>query len=300
MGSSYSVVEDRTTCESKRNVQSESSCKFLWCGVPKEAVTGGRMHPLEETGSRMQKTKAESISEELKGKYLKRILVLDNDETLYRKDWALDFSKNIRIYCKERCNLAEDECKNLYKKHGSTLQGLLKEGHIKESDVDEYLEFAHTFPKESKYLIQPDEKLRDFLEKVTAQIFVFTAGTWQHVKRCCQALGVSDILFPDSRPIIDVRTFNLIPKHNSKAFDICVHEIECFLKKLIDPKNIVFVDDSIKNIQCAKRSGWGTCVLLGAKDRQGNLRTTELEGVDYIVEHMSELKSIKELEDLFN
>jgi len=188
----------------------------------------------------------------------------------------------------------------LYKKHGTTIKGLLNEGHIKESEIDEFLEFAHTFQNECRDLIQPDAKLRDFLERVTAQIFVFTAGTWEHAERCCRALGVSDILFPDSRPIIDTRTCNLITKHCSKAFNICLHEISCFLKQEIDPKDLVFVDDSIKNVRCAKRSGWGTCVLMGAKDKGGNLRTTEMEGVDYVVEHLSELESINELEDLFS
>jgi len=38
---------------------------------------------------------------------------------------------------------------------------------------------------------------------------------------------------------------------------------------------------------------------MGARPKPGVLRTTELEGVDYVVEHLSELESIPELKDLF-
>jgi len=72
-----------------------------------------------------------------------------------------------------------------------------------------------------------------------------------------------------------------------------------FLKKDVDPKDLVFCDDNLKNILCAKKCGWGVCILMGA-EYHGTVRTTELDGVDYVIEHLSELESIEELQDLYH
>jgi len=233
---------------------------------------------------------------------IKRILVLDLDDTLYRNDHAMarQQTKNINTYCRDRLDLGEDQCYNLYKKYGTTINGLLSEGLIGEDDIDEFLEMAHTFSNEGRDLITPDKRLRRFLKRVTAEMFVFTAGTQKHAERCCRALGVSDLLFPDSRPIIDARICKLLTKQDSDAFEICLQEISRFLMLNVVPENLIFVDDQIKNVQCAKRNGWGICILMGTKDKYGELRTTEMEGVDYVVEHLSELQHIDELQDLFS
>jgi len=230
-----------------------------------------------------------------------RILVLDCDDTLYRNDGEMTraITRNMEAYCTDRLNLEGGMCYKLYKEYGTTVNGLLKKGLIKQEDVDDWLETTHTIPTEPKDIIKPDEKLRSFLLKVQVQMFVFTAGISSHVKRCCQALGVEDLIFPDSRPVIDTRTCQLITKYSPEAFAICLTEMECFLKKDINPKNLIFVDDNLKNIQCAKKCGWGVCILVGARPGGKAERTTELEGVDYVIEHLSELASIDELQDLF-
>jgi len=234
-------------------------------------------------------------------KGVQRILVLDMDDTLYRNNHKLakELTKNINKYCTERLKLGDGVAYDMYKKYGTTINGLLKEGLIEEKDIDEYLEMAHTFPNEGRDLVKPDPKLRSFLQKVTAPIFIFTAGTRNHVERCCRCLGVTDLLIPDDRPIVDTRVCNLITKYHKEAYEICLNEITKFLEISVEPKDLVFVDDNIKNIRCAKKSGWGTCVLVGAIARDGDLRTTEMEAVDHIIEHISELGAIEELQDLF-
>lgn len=231
----------------------------------------------------------------------KRILVLDCDDTLYRNDgvMAKQITKNIGDYARDKLHLDPDRTYGLYKKHGTTLMGLLKEGLIKEEGIDDFLEAAHLFPNEGRDMIKPDEKLRDFLLKVTAQMFIFTASVRPHVERCVRALGVEDIMIPDDRPIIDTRTCKLASKYKPESFAICLENIAGFLKMDVDPKNLVFVDDSLKNLQCAKGCGWGVCILVGAKTKTGGDRPEVLDGVDYVIEHLSELEGIKELQDLF-
>jgi len=187
----------------------------------------------------------------------KRVLVLDVDDTLYRNDGKMmkELSKNIAKYVTENLNVDAVSAKNLYKKYGTTLNGLLEEELITLDGVDDFLETIHTFPNEGRDLIKHDEKLRNFLSKVTVEMFIFTASVQSHAKRCCRALGVDDLLIKDSRPIIDTRTCDLNSKYNVESFQICLQEMSNFLRILINPKDLVFVDDSLKNIQCAKKCG---------------------------------------------
>ena len=52
------------------------------------------------------------------------------DDTLYTNDWVVAnrITKSIGTYCSEKLGLPEGEPYNLYKKHGTCLRGLEKEG----------------------------------------------------------------------------------------------------------------------------------------------------------------------------
>jgi len=231
----------------------------------------------------------------------KRILVLDCDDTLYRNHGKTDevIRNNIDAYVTEKLKLDVNKVRGLYKKYGTTIRGLLKEGLIEEEQVDDFLEAIHTFPNEGRDLIKNDAKLRNFLNKVTVEKFIFTASISSHAARCCRALGVEDLLISDSRPIIDARSTKLQSKYDTESFEICLREINEFLNLQVDPVDIVFVDDNLKNVQCAKKIGWGVCILMGVRDKSERERPTPLEDVDYVVEHLSELADIMELQDLF-
>lgn len=230
-----------------------------------------------------------------------RILVLDCDDTLYRNDFKMmnALTQNMDKYCTEKLGLEGGICYKLYKEHGTSLLGLLQKGLITEDKIDDWLETTHTFPNEGRDLVKPDEKLRKFLQQVKVEKFIFTASTQVHAERCCRALGVDDLMLEESRPICDTRRCKLKTKYSAESFETCVNMMSDFLKKDVNPKDLVFCDDNLKNIQCAKKCGWGVCVLMGAEYR-GTVRTTELEGVDYVIEHLSELESIEELQDLYH
>jgi len=226
---------------------------------------------------------------------------MDCDDTLYVNNGrSMDkITENMEHFCTTKLNLEGGICYDLYKKYGSTLQGLLQEGKMEKEMVDDWLDTTHTSPNKPWEFIEHDERLRSFLLKVRVQKFIFTAGIRSHVQRCCQALGVEDVIFSDSRPIIDARTCNFGSKYSAESFEICVKEISTFLKMDVDPKDLVFVDDTLKNVQCAKENGWGVCILMGAQTPSGKTRKTELDGVDHVIEHLSELASIDGLQDLF-
>jgi len=221
-----------------------------------------------------------------------RILVLDSDDTIYRNNWRLaaELTQNIQNYCTTNLGLAKGEAYELYKKHGTTIKGLLNEGLLPPDKTDEFLEEVHLFDN-LKDLIKPDPKLRDSLLRLKAECFVFTAGTRAHAIRCWRELGVDDILVQDKRPIIDAKVCKLISKYSTESYAICLDKIQQFLDTQVDPKKIIFVDDNYKNLRCAKKAGWGTCVLMGRLARDGTERVCD-DTVDHIIEHCSELEDI--------
>jgi len=232
----------------------------------------------------------------------KRILVLDCDDTLYRNGGLLAkaMKNNKDAFLSEKLKLDADTISDLYNKHGTGIRGLIKEGLITEEQIDDYLEFVHTFPNEGRDLIKRDEKLRQFLLKVPIQKFIFTAGTQRHAERCCRALGVEDLLISDSRPIIDTVSIKLKAKYEPQSYETCIRMMSEFLKVEVDPKDLIFVDDNLKTVQCAKKNGWGVCILMGVRTKTGGERTTPIEGVDYVVEHLSELEHLKAIQDVFS
>lgn len=220
-----------------------------------------------------------------------RILVLDNDDTMFRNDWALatELTTNINAYCKQHYGLPAGTAYKMYKKHGTTLKALLAEGLLTDNQIKSYLEEVHTFENLHE-LIKPDPKLRTLLEAVQVETFVFTAGPRAHAERCFKALGVHDLLVHEKRPIIDAEVCKYITKYEDKAFQICSETMSEFLGFEVDPKDIIFVDDNLKNIRCAKRNGWGTCVLMGEVGRDGQKRTDP--AVDHTIEHLCELRDL--------
>jgi len=221
-----------------------------------------------------------------------KIIVLDSDDTIYRNNWTLatQLTQNIQDYCTANLGLAKGEAYKLYKKHGTTIKGLLNEGLLPHDKIDEFLDEVHMF-ENIKELIKPDPKLRDSLLRMKAECFVFTAGPRSHAIRCWTELGVDDILVQSKRPIIDAKMCKLISKYCVEAYSICLEKMQQFLGTTVDPKDLVFVDDNYKNLRCAKKAGWGTCILMGRFARDGTERFCD-DAVDYIIEHVSDLEAI--------
>ena len=188
-------------------------------------------------------------------------IFFDCDDCLYFDNWkvASHLTEKIEEWCVKHAGLPEGEAYRLYKKHGTALRGLLAEGHMEHCDdaIDEYLKDVHDLPIND--LLEPDEELQEMLEKMDPSIpkYVFTASVRHHAERCLQALGVQNY-FED---IIDVRSVGLVTKHSDEAFRAAMK-----IAGVKDPFACVFLDDSVKNIEAARRIGWRS-ILVGRVGR---------------------------------
>lgn len=219
-----------------------------------------------------------------------RILILDNDDTLYRNNYRMSvaLTKNIQHYCDKQWGINDVRAYAMYKTYGTTLKGLILEGYLKPEEVKPYIEAVHTFDNLHE-LIKPDPKLRQVIQDIQVEHFVFTAGPRAHAERCCEALGIADLLMsPPDKPVIDTEMCEYITKYSDRAFEICLERISKYLGYDVDPQDIIFVDDNVRNCACAKKNGWGTTILMGRLDRGGEERFPS-DCVDHVIEHLAEL-----------
>jgi putative hydrolase of the HAD superfamily/pyrimidine and pyridine-specific 5'-nucleotidase len=216
----------------------------------------------------------------------------DCDDCLYKNDWATMrlLTAKISQYTESKLGLSGEEVYGLFKKHGTTLCGLVKEGHLGEDQVDEFLEDVHDVPLD----FGEDLKLRSMLAAIPYKRWVFTASTPSHAARCLKRLGIEDmfcgVVSASSRRMID--EVGYVSKHDPRCFAKAM-EIAGVPKE--KAAGCVFFDDSVSNLRTAKSMGWRT-VLVGLHARDTGSRIV-CEFADHAVDTIHEIPVV--LPELF-
>jgi len=153
---------------------------------------------------------------------------------------------------------------HLFQTHGTTLCGLVREGHLKEDQVDEFLAQVHDVHLD----ISPDPQLREMLLSLPRRRWVFTAATREHAERCLEKLGIQDLflgIVACSSPEM-IRKVGYVSKHDPR----CFHAAMEFAGMPRDQANAcVLLDDSVRNLKTARAVGW-RAVLVGLHARDGS------------------------------
>ncbi|KAL7537154.1 hypothetical protein ACHAWF_005675 [Thalassiosira exigua] len=217
------------------------------------------------------------------------VLFLDCDDCLYFDDWHIagHLTKKIEEHCQQEFGLPKGYAYTLYKQHGTALRGLIAEGYLsKDGAVDVFLDSVHDLPIHE--LLSPDVELREMLLKVDPSIrkFVFTASVSHHAQRCLEALGIVDLI----EGIIDVKDCQFETKHSVSSFHAAMKKAG-----VDDPESCVFLDDSVKNIEAARKVGWRS-VLVGRIGRDCGKPVTS-EHAEHEVDRIHQLPDI--LPELF-
>ncbi|TKY61637.1 hypothetical protein E2542_SST11488 [Spatholobus suberectus] len=181
-------------------------------------------------------------------------------------------------------------CLDLYREYGTTMAGLKALGY--EFDNDEFHAYVHgRLPYEK---LKPDPVLRNLLLSMPQRKIVFTNADQAHAHQILDRLGLKDcfdgiICFETLNPpnYTDVPTDNhVLTWSNSfnKACDKIESESGCFNSKTqilckpsveaieaaiqvanVDPRKMLFFDDSARNIASGKAAGLDT-VIVGRSD----------------------------------
>lgn len=194
-------------------------------------------------------------------------IFFDCDDSLYRNNWAtmLKLDAKERAYCSSKLNVPEDKMATLWKTHGTTLLGLIKEGYINETHVADFLNEVYDISLDD---IQPDLALRAMLKGLPRRRWVFTAATKEHAERCLERLGIGDLF----DGIIACSTTDMferagyVSKHDQRCFQAAmdIAGVPCQ-----DTHKCLLLDDSFSNLRTAKAMGWNT-VQVGLYRRDGS------------------------------
>ncbi len=182
-----------------------------------------------------------------------KALLFDLDNTLYPAEKDLFSLIDVRInrYMEEVVCIIPTDVDGLRRRYwqdyGATLQGLVRHFSI---DPEDYLDYVHDIDVSGR--LAPDPDLRQALDQLPVSRYVFTNGSREHANQVIDVLGLQGIF----DEIFDIRIANYQPKPNPDPY----HNV---LQKLkLDARHCVMIEDSLSNLQTAKKLGMST-ILVG-------------------------------------
>jgi putative hydrolase of the HAD superfamily len=177
--------------------------------------------------------------------------IFDLDNTLYRADNGIFAQIEARMtdYVERLTSLPRDEArvlqKSLYREHGTTLNGLMREHGV---DAEDYLAFVHDIDLGD---LIPDARLVSAITSLPGRRFVFTNGCRNHAARILARIGM-DGLFEQ---VWDIRSMDFVPKPQAPAYDsvVAAGGVDC-------PHAAMF-DDIPRNLVAARALGMTTVLV---------------------------------------
>jgi len=226
----------------------------------------------------------------LKGK---KYLLLDLDGVCYgsHNGYPLEkvfgmVSKRMTKFIQEKLNLDEKKAKelqtNYFYKYNTSLNGLMLHHNVV---GEEFLKYVHdidiSFMKEDKIM-------RNELEQLDMEKFIFTNGSAEHAKNILTHLGIYD-LFGRGK-IFDIQDAAYVPKPESKTFDLMVKKFG------INPKETIYIEDIAKNLSIGHERGCTTVWLIndehfGKMDSDKDYISHKIENLSLFLKEIRLLKS---------
>ncbi|WP_440650619.1 pyrimidine 5'-nucleotidase [Candidatus Pelagibacter sp. HIMB1495] len=206
--------------------------------------------------------------------HIKNIL-FDCDGVLYSDLEAVfgQVSRKMTEYISSKLNVDLKKAKelqtNYFHKYNTSLNGLMIHHEI---DPKEFLDFVHDIDLS---FLEKDTALRYELENINLRKFVFTNGSYNHVKHITTTLGIDD----QFEGIFDIVDAEYHPKPEAKAFDLMVEKFK------IDPQETLYIEDIAKNLSIGKERGTITAWLIN--DEEWGKKESDKEYIDYKIENLT-------------
>ena len=172
--------------------------------------------------------------------------IFDLDNTLYKADSGIfqQVHELMGEFIKKHLNMDIKEAKELqksyYKKHGTTLRGLMDNHGI---DPDDFLKEVHNLDYS---IVGPDDLLNEQLKKLKGKKIIYTNANMQHAISVLDRINLSG--FFDE--IYDIKMANYVPKPEIKPYE------QIIKKYNLNPSTSAMFDDIAKNLVPAKKVGF--------------------------------------------
>jgi putative hydrolase of the HAD superfamily len=151
-----------------------------------------------------------------------------------------------------------------YRRHGTTLRGLVEEHVVR---ADEYLEFVHDIDRST---LAPNPPLAREIERLPGRKLIFTNGSRDHALRTLERLGL-DGLFEDA---FDIVAAGLVPKPADLAYEAFFRTHE------VDPACAAMFEDLARNLRAPKARGMTTTLVAPRPGQADHRETLDHGGAD--------------------
>ena len=195
-------------------------------------------------------------------------------------------SKRMTLFIQEKLGLDEKKAKelqtNYFYKYNTSLNGLMLHHNV---IGDEFLKYVHdidiSFMKEDKIM-------RNELENLNMEKFIFTNGSAEHAQNILTRLGVYDLFGKEK--VFDIKDAGYIPKPEARTFDLMVKKFG------INPKETIYIEDIAKNLSIGFERGCTTVWLIndehfGKIDSDKDYISHKIENLSLFLKEIRLLKS---------
>ena len=215
-------------------------------------------------------------------------ILFDCDGVLYQDLEAVfgQVSKKMTEYISKKLNIDLKKAKelqtNYFHKYNTSLNGLMIHHDI---PPEEFLSYVHSIDLS---FMKKDKVMRNELEKLNMEKFIFTNGSAEHAKNILTHLGVYD-LFGRER-IFDIQDGGYVPKPEAKTFDLMIKKFK------INPKETIYIEDIAKNLSIGYKRGCTTVWLIndehfGKMDSDKDYISHKIENLSLFLKEIRLLKS---------
>ena len=195
-------------------------------------------------------------------------------------------SKRMTLFIQEKLGLDEKKAKelqtNYFYKYNTSLNGLMLHHNV---IGDEFLKYVHdidiSFMKEDKIL-------RNELENLDMEKFIFTNGSAEHAQNILTRLGIYDLFGKEK--VFDIKDAGYVPKPEAQTFDLMVKKFG------IKPKETIYIEDIAKNLSIGFEKGCTTVWLIndehfGKIDSDKDYISHKIENLSLFLKEIRLLKS---------
>ncbi len=223
----------------------------------------------------------------------KKYLLLDLDGVCYGKhnNYSLEkvfgqVSRRMTQFISEKLKIDINSAKKLqtsyFYKYNTSLNGLMIHHDI---PPQEFLKYVHNIDLS---FMKEDKIMRDELQKLDMEKFIFTNGSAEHAENILSHLGIYDLFGRDK--VFDIQDAKYIPKPEAKTFDL-------MLKKFgINPQETIYIEDIAKNLSIGHERGCTTVWLIndekfGKLDSDKDYISHKIENLSLFLKEIRLLKS---------
>jgi putative hydrolase of the HAD superfamily len=179
-----------------------------------------------------------------------RAWVFDLDNTLHDADPHIfpHISRSMTAYLQEHLNLDTEMASALrvryWKRYGATLLGMMRHHS---TDPHHFLWHTHQFPELERMVIR-EPWLRQAIGRLPGRKFIFSNSPVHYTRAVLEVLGIAR-LFDD---VFAMEHTHFRPKPDASGFR------RLFRRHRLRPEVCIMVEDSLENLQTAKRLGMKT------------------------------------------